>query len=449
MTTAAIDWRTCLSDVRIGSAASLSKREEQSRSEFHKDYDRIIFSSAFRRLSDKTQVVPFPQSDYTRRRLTHSLEVSCVGRSLATEIYNCAELGLGKVLSQGDFEAIVATACLAHDIGNPPFGHFGEKAIQDWARSFLNQDHPAGSTGDTDRFGLQQLTVAERMDLTEFEGNAQSFRVLTRLQMANRPGGMRLTAATLGALIKYPRPSVVSEPSRYRKHGCFQDDLPLFQQVFQVTGQPMDVAGEGGAREEFSRHPRAWLSEAADDICYVIVDLEDGWKAGLITLDEATEILDGIGKSQRRESSIPPEDRLAMGRALAINQLVQQCATVYRDNVQRIVMGEFQGALIEHCPSIDYYLQARTLVRDRVFHSIRVLELEAAGYRAIQGLLGMLVPAVLTPAPDRLQQHLRRLAGVNLSETMSVYQKILACTDNVSGMTDRYCVEQYQKWSGV
>ncbi|MCP4510978.1 MAG: dNTP triphosphohydrolase, partial [Fuerstiella sp.] len=173
-------WYQFLSNKRIGSSRPATIERDASRSEFHKDYDRIIFSSAFRRLSDKTQVVPFPKSDYTRQRLTHSLEVSCVGRSLATNVYEMVRGEIGEFVSQGDFEAIVAAACLAHDIGNPPFGHFGEKAIQDWGREVLREAR------------FDSLSDAERSDLTLFEGNAQSFRVLTRLQMSNRRGGMRL-----------------------------------------------------------------------------------------------------------------------------------------------------------------------------------------------------------------------------------------------------------------
>ncbi|MCA9038017.1 MAG: dNTP triphosphohydrolase [Planctomycetaceae bacterium] len=436
MTPAPFNWRPFLSDQRIGGSASTASSTETLRSEFHRDYDRIIFSSAFRRLSDKTQVVPFPQSDYTRRRLTHSLEVSCVGRSLATEIYSHRDSGISSVVSQGDFEAIVATACLAHDIGNPPFGHFGERAIQDWATEFFSQNKLGWELAG-------QMTEGQRADLTAFEGNAQSFRVLTRLQMSNRVGGMRLTAATLGALIKYPRPSFIgNQPARYRKHGCFEDDRALFDAVFSVAGR---TAGPSG---EFSRHPLAWLTEAADDICYVVVDLEDGWKAGLVSLDDAVRILDAIGKPSWDASGLPDEDRLAMARALAISQLVQECSVVFQQHMAEILDGTFEGALIDYCPSGEPYNEARTLVCRQVFQSTRVLEMEAAGYRAIQGLLNMLVPAVLSSAPNRFQRHLIQLTGVRVAGEMSDYQKLLACTDNVSGMTDRYCVEQFQKLSG-
>lgn len=431
MTAPQSPWSPFLSPGRIGSrTAAASPVEAQRRSEFHKDYDRIIFSSAFRRLSDKTQVVPFPQSDYTRRRLTHSLEVSCVGRSLATEIYDGDQSGLKEQIAQGDFEAIVATACLAHDIGNPPFGHFGERAIQDWAHNWI-MANPGNS-----------LTPAERQDLLKFEGNAQSFRVLTRLQMANRYGGMRLTAASLGAVIKYPRPSLTPGKSRYRKHGVFQDDWTLFSAVFEASGRSLEPSGE------FSRHPLAWLSEAADDICYVIIDLEDGCKSGAIPLAEGIGILEQIAPPVRGTDSIPDDDRLAMARALAINQLVQQAAVVFRSHFSEILDGTFASSLVDHCPAKDAYQTAKAVVFDKVFRSPRVLELEVGGYRAIQGLLEMLSSAVLAQRPNRLEDHLLSLFSLRIADDATTYQKLLACTDAVSGMTDRFCMEQFQKLTG-
>lgn len=432
-------WLPFLSPQRVGAkadAGSKSRPEGPGRSEFHRDYDRIIFSSAFRRLSDKTQVVPFPQSDYTRRRLTHSLEVSCVGRSLATEIYSDASCGLQSQIAQGDFEAIVATACLAHDIGNPPFGHFGERAIQDWAKRWI-ENHPH-----------HELSVAQATDLTRFEGNAQTFRVLTRLQMASRAGGMRLTAASLGAVIKYPRPSVVAGPSvvaegsRWKKHGVFQDDFELFSDVFRIAGRNLQPNGQ------FGRHPLAWLSEAADDICYVIIDLEDGCKSGAISLNEGVAILEAIAPPERSTSHIPSDDRLAMARALAINHLVQQAATVFRTNLSQILDGSFSSSLVERCPSFTAYQQAREIVFEKVFRSARVLELEAGGYRAIQGLLDMLASALLAAHPNQFDRHLLALTGLTPDPSASQYQKLLACTDAVSGMTDRFCMEQFQKLTG-
>lgn len=422
-------WKPFLSSQRIGSSKPEVPRAQVSRSEFHKDYDRIIFSSAFRRLADKTQVVPFPESDYTRQRLTHSLEVSCVGRSLATSVFESVRDEVGSLVSQGDFEAIVAAACLAHDIGNPPFGHFGEKAIQDWATSTLSDK----------RFA--DLTEAQRNDLILFEGNAQSFRVLTRLQMRNRRGGMRLTAATLGALIKYPRPSTVDGETAFKKHGCFQDDAELFRDVFTTAGRTADSFGQ------YARHPLALLSESADDICYAIIDLEDGCKAGLIPINDALEVLENISPGATG-SNMPHADRLSMGRAMVINELVTQCAEVFNVHMAGILDGSFRGALIDQAPTADAYSDAKRIAFERVFNSARVLELEAAGYRAIQGLMEILTTAVLAESPSAFDKHVCKLINVRTDESMSLYQKLLACTDQVSGMTDRYCIELFRKLSG-
>ncbi|MEZ6121839.1 MAG: dNTP triphosphohydrolase [Planctomycetaceae bacterium] len=423
-------WTQLLSCQRIGSSRPAVERSASSRSEFHKDYDRIIFSSAFRRLSDKTQVVPFPESDYTRQRLTHSLEVSCVGRSLATSVYDLVQHDVAGLVTQGDFEAIVAAACLAHDIGNPPFGHFGERAIQDWAKSWLADS------------SATELSPAERADLEQFEGNAQSFRVLTRLQMSNRQGGMRLTAATLGALVKYPRPSIVAGQPRYRKHGCVQDDRELFQEVFLHSGRQPDDSGQ------YARHPLALLSEAADDICYAIIDLEDGCRAGLIPIDAALQILEDLRTGSTGSAAMPDVERLSMGRAMVIDSLVGQCTDVFREHLDAILAGSFQGSLVGRTVSKPAYDLAKQTALERVFNSERVLELEAGGYRAIQGLLTILTTAVMSDSPSGFDQHVLKLTHPAVHEQMSLYQRLLACTDVVSGMTDRHCVDLYRKLSG-
>lgn len=423
-------WQHFLSDVRVGSGQPANAPVGDSgRSEFHKDYDRIIFSSAFRRLADKTQVVPLPQSPYTRQRLTHSLEVSCVGRSLATHVYNSFGNEITNVRKQGDFEAIVATACLAHDIGNPPFGHFGEKAIQDWAKK--NRELP----------GLRDLTEDEFSDIARFEGNAQTFRILTRLQMS-RPGGMRLTAATLGAVIKYPTYSCMAKKGRYKKHGCFIDDSDCFEETFRLVNRPADSSNE------YSRHPLALLSEAADDICYAIIDLEDGCKSGLIVPEQAFEILDRFKKPYSSEKDKPMTDRISLRRATSIGVLAEQCIGVFKDNIAAIIDGTFTGSLIDHCASNDAYCAATKITREKVFHNERVLAMEAAGYSAIQGLLDILLPAAFSDEPRGFDAHVRRLTGVVLEESMSGYQRVLACTDYVSSMTDRHCLELFQTLSG-
>jgi dGTPase len=422
-------WQHFLSDTRVGEPNPRPTDANAPRSEFHKDYDRIIFSAAFRRLSEKTQVVPFPETAYTRQRLTHSLEVSCVGRSLATHIYHMLGDDISDVCAQGDFEAVVAAACLAHDIGNPPFGHFGEKAIQEWARKNRHS------------IGLSELSDTELSDIERFEGNAQTFRILSRLQMS-RAGGMRLTAATLGAVIKYPTFSSLAKKHRYKKHGCFEDDRQLFQETFERIERPADEHGE------YARHPLAFLSEAADDICYAIIDLEDGCKAGLVPLDEGCAILEAIGDIRLRGKTMPATDKMAMGRALAINELAQQCVQVFADNTTAIIDGTFTGSLIDHCPASEPYAAATQLVREKVFDNERVIEMEAAGYSAIQGLLDILLPAAMVNSPKGYDSHVLKLTDIRITPSMTPYQRILACTDYVSGMTDRYCLELFQKLSG-
>lgn len=425
-------WSQYLSDHRVGGGAKSSAADDLARtgrSEFHKDYDRIIFSSAFRRLSDKTQVVPLPRSDYTRQRLTHSLEVSCVGRSLATMVYDQIGSEAKKTVAQGDFEAIVAAACLAHDIGNPPFGHFGEKAIQDWATS-LQQDGR-----------LEGLSPAEQADLVQFEGNAQSFRVLTRLQMGSRRGGMRLTAATLGALMKYPCGSSETSKDGHKKHGYYQDDQSLFQEVCETTGMKSTEAG-------VVRHPLAYLSEAADDICYAIIDLEDGCRAGLVKEESALSTFEAISAGSTGTATMPLADRLSMGRAITINHLVQQCAEVFASKQEDILAGQFRGSLVAGCSSTSAYQTAKEVAIREYFNSEIVLAMEATGYRAIQGLLQLLSEAVTASQRTSFDEHVLKLLKVRIPDQATHYQRLLASSDCISSLTDRHTIQLYRTLTG-
>ncbi|MEP3481057.1 MAG: dGTP triphosphohydrolase [Fuerstiella sp.] len=419
-----------MSDHRVGGRATETKAAGTGRSEFHKDYDRIIFSSAFRRLSDKTQVVPLPRSDYTRQRLTHSLEVSCVGRSLATLVYELVDEDAREVVAQGDFEAIVAAACLAHDIGNPPFGHFGEKAIQDWAVALQDEGR------------LEGLTPAEAADLVQFEGNAQSFRVLTRLQMGIRRGGMRLTGATLGALMKYPCSSAETSKQGYKKHGYYQDDEELFREACEVTGMKRTSTGE------VVRHPLAYLSEAADDICYAIIDLEDGCRAGLVKEESALSTFEALAKDCTGSSSMPLADRLSMGRAIAINKLVTQSAEVFSEHRSQILEGTFQGSLVGHSGSSDAYQMAKEVAIKEYFNSEIVLAMEATGYRAIQGLLQLLSHALTVKQQSSFDRHVLKLLKVDRNDEATLYNKLLTTTDSISSLTDRHTIQLYRTLTG-
>ena len=272
-----MDWNRLLSRIRPG--LSRPHPDSEARTDFQRDFDRIVFSSAFRRLQDKTQVFPLSQSDYVRTRLTHSLEVSSVGRSLGTMVGDrvIRRHDLKGVYPQ-DFGAVVAAACLAHDIGNPPFGHAGEDAIRLW--------FAASATGQA---VLETLSEPQRQDFLRFEGNAQGFRIITRLQSPDNRGGMQLTCALLGAFTKYPRAAWLSVPSplgvAFRKFGFYQDDRDLFAEVAGHLG--LDEVAPGAWR----RHPLAWLVEAADDICYRIIDVEDAFRLQQLRFEDVRDLL--------------------------------------------------------------------------------------------------------------------------------------------------------------
>jgi len=306
-------WERLLSRRRLGTAPSA---EVPDRTAFQRDYDRLVFSSAFRRLQDKTQVFPLAESDYVRTRLTHSLEASCVGRSLGTLVGQALEESdrLPDAIGAADVGAIVAAAGLAHDIGNPPFGHSGEDAIGHW---FAHSE--AG------RRYLDQLDEAQAEELRRFEGNAQGFRVITRLQNPDSAGGLGLTCATLGAFSKYPRGAARSAAEREydgasnKKFGFFEAERGRFETVAAEVGLIPRRAGES-----WYRHPLAFLVEAADDICYHIVDLEDAFRLGHVTFAETEALLHAIAapRSGRLSAIQGEKEKIAYLRATAINALV-------------------------------------------------------------------------------------------------------------------------------
>lgn len=269
-----MQWEQLLSLRRQGDTNKrLRIEQDETRLGFEVDYDRVIFSSAFRSLQDKTQVIPLSKTSFVHTRLTHSLEVSVVGRSLGRTV--------GKAILEkhphllkvhgyqfNDFGAIVAAAALAHDIGNPPFGHSGEKAIGNY---FLN--------GKGKRF-KSKLTEKEYQDLVDFEGNANGFKILTESKNGVE-GSLRLSYSTLGAFMKYPKESLPKKPTSHiadKKYGVFQSEKEFFVEVAQELG----LQKKDASQLSFNRHPLAYLVEAADDICYTIIDFEDGINLGLI-----------------------------------------------------------------------------------------------------------------------------------------------------------------------
>lgn len=422
------------------------------RSQFQRDYDRILFSSAFRRMQDKTQVFPLAKNDYVRTRLTHSLEVSSVGRSLGVMVGDVLlkkypELSEAR-LQASDFGTVVAAACLSHDIGNPPFGHAGESAIQEWFRSSdVDRMHLAGR-------GMRDVCLE---DLRSFEGNAQGFRILTRLQFPSQKGGMQLSAAVLGAFAKYPRLSAV-EPTGAtgisgKKFGFFEADADSFRQVAEVLGLRKKANGA------WYRHPLAFLMEAADDICYRIMDVEDGFRSGYLKFDEVHNLFEAVldKPSLKRLDDIPSnKHKVEYLRAKAIDTAIREVVTVFLDREEAILAGRFDEDLMKHVEHAEAFSVFKELAREKVYSARAVLEVEACGFKVLGGLLEAFLSAVddyaskgAAGASARSKTMLRLLPEGSVRDGLDFYERALVVTDAVSGMTDSFALTMYQRIHGI
>lgn len=429
-------WQTLITAKRISSSTTNFTASTDHRVDFQRDWDRIVFSTPFRRLHDKTQVFPLPDDDVVHSRLTHSLEVASVGRSLGAR--SAQYLGFDE-LAQRNIGGIVAAACLAHDIGNPPFGHAGEDAI---ARYF-------------DAHRVPGLNEREACDLATYEGNAQGFRILCRLQF-EQYGGMRLTASTLGAFLKYPRESGHDFPSQvleFKKNGVFQSEIGILEELAGTLGLPSTLTPHGG--RGWRRHPFAYLLEAADDICNSILDLEDAARLGWIRHDELGEILAQLVSKKAADTALGYDDaseRTGYLRATAIGALVAQCADVFAARVDALLDGESVGPLVKLCPAAPVVRELENLARDKCYQNPNVLEREAAGYNAIHGLLDRFIPPLIEQ-PKRGSFEARMAALVrqraSVDDNMSTYEKVLRALDYISGMTDSYAVATFRRLSGV
>ncbi len=463
---AMMDWAKLLSPARLGKEAAEARHPE--RSPFQRDFDRIVFSSAFRRLQDKTQVFPLADSDYVRTRLTHSLEAACVGRSLGTSIGT--QLFERHRLPEGvypsDIGDIVAAACLAHDIGNPPFGHSGEDAIRHW---FLTSPqaralHPAlaetpGQSGQSGQSGQYN-------DFARFEGNAQGFRIVTRLQMPDNRGGLQLTCATLGAFAKYPvdsrLPAAERKSASTKKFSFFRSEAALFGEVAEKTGL-LPREGSVNGCEGWCRHPLAFVVEAADDICYRLVDFEDGGRIGLLRYEEVRDafaaVIDKPGTLKHAETIRSEKERLEFLRANAIGRAVAQSADVFMANEAALLAGEFEQSLIDCTPASAPLKAIVRRSRETIYASPRGLEIEAAGFEVIGGLLDLFVEAVEAVAakgPDASPRWRNLLmlvpeqsVGAGRVPAPDVYTRLQRMTDFVSGMTDSFAVNLYKKVRGI
>ncbi|HEX6225615.1 MAG TPA: deoxyguanosinetriphosphate triphosphohydrolase [Chryseolinea sp.] len=439
-----MNWNTLLSSQRSGQKVLPA---DQYRSAFEQDYDRIIFSHPFRRLQDKTQVHPLPEHDFVHTRLTHSLEVSSVGRSLGKrvgEVILQRYPQLQNTFSLFDFGAIVAAASLTHDLGNPPFGHAGEDAISDF---FAH--HPNG------QFFLDKVKAESWADLIKFEGNAQGFRILSKNQF-----GLKLTFATLGAFTKYPCPAYF--PSRdktkrsQKKYGFFQTEMALFAEVASALG--LQAAAPGVWR----RHPLAFLVEAADDICYSIIDLEDGCSLGLVSYHDAKMLFESVitkskSKLGKLEAIGGQAERIGYLRALAIADLMDECSTLFLENEDAILNGTFDQALCDQCPSQDSLKQIIAISIEKIYRARSVVEIEAAGHEVIPGLLNEFTQAgvhLMEHKVSRKYGNLQKLLPLEITSKIKsnpgdYYLMLRDIVDFISGMTDRHAISLYRKIKGM
>jgi dGTPase len=440
-----MNWEQLLSLKRQGDTSKrLRKEQDDTRLGFEVDYDRIIFSSAFRSLQDKTQVIPLSKTDFVHTRLTHSLEVSVVGRSIGRLV--------GKKIIEkhpylqeihgfqaNDFGAIVAAASLAHDIGNPPFGHSGEKAIGEYF-----------SIGKGQQF-KDSLTDKEWQDLIDFEGNANGFSVLT----ASRPGiegGLRISYATLGAFMKYPKESLPKKPTSNiadKKYGFFQSDKLFFQEVASELGM---IANKTGDNIGYERHPLAYLVEAADDICYTIIDFEDGINLGLVSEDFALEYLIKLVKdsidSNKYNTLTTKEDRISYLRALAIGSLINDAVKVFVENEEAIIKGNFPFALTDKSK---YKAQMDDIIKlsvKNIYNSREVIEKELTGYQIINNLLDKFITAYNNKYEGKETNYdnllLKILPEKHHLEKESLYKRLLHICHFVSMLTDGNALLYYQ-----
>lgn len=432
-----MNWEQLLSLKRQGDKGKrLRIEQDDTRLGFEVDYDRIIFSSAFRSLQDKTQVIPLSKTDFVHTRLTHSLEVSVVGRSIGRLvgkkiIEKYPHLQEIHGYQANDFGAIVAAASLAHDIGNPPFGHSGEKAIGEYFSIGKGQKYK------------EQLTDKEWQDLIDFEGNANGFSVLT----SSRPGiegSIRLTYAVLGAFMKYPKESLPKKPTSNiadKKYGFFQTDKEFFKEVADELGL---IPNKSGNDIGYERHPLAYLVEAADDICYTIIDFEDGINLGLVSEDYALEYLIKLVKdtidANKYQTLTTKEDRISYLRALAIGNLINDAVRIFIENEEAILKGEFPYALTDKSK---YKAQIDDIIElsvKKIYQSREVIEKELSGYQMINNLLDKFITAYNNNYEGKATNYdkllLKILPEKHHIEKESLYERLLHICHFISMLTD-------------
>ena len=443
-----MNWEQLLSLKRFGDTEKRHRaKQDETRLGFDVDFDRIIFSSAFRSLQDKTQVIPLSETDFVHTRLTHSLEVSVVGRTLGRRVGkallerhpNLKELGY----TFNDFGAIVAAASVAHDIGNPPFGHSGEKSIGEYFK-----------TGNGLKY-KNNVSEKEYQDLIGFEGNANGFKILTESREGIN-GGLRLSYATLGAFIKYPKESLPKKLTNHivdKKYGVFQSEKEAFLDIADNLGLKQKSSTEDIS---FFRHPLAYLAEAADDICYTIIDFEDGINLGLIEEEYALEYLINLVRntinSKKYYSLKHTKDRVSYLRALAINTLINETVEIFLANEKAVLKGEFEKPLLDKCK---YETQIDDIIKisvEKIYKSKEVVEKEVAGYKIIADLLDVFVNALNNNYEGNSSNYdeliLDLLPKEYQTEMSSLYNRIMSTCTYISRMSDSYAIRLHKKIQG-
>ncbi len=440
-----MEWKQLISNKRFGQEHKHAERHDD-RSEFKRDYDRLIFSSAFRRLQNKTQVFPLPGSIFVHNRLTHSLEVASVGMSIGNDISRRViqkQPDLKDTLVE-EIGTIVSAACLAHDLGNPPFGHSGEKAIQ----TFFSEG-PG--------LKIKSMVSSEFWDdITHFEGNANAFRILTHRFKGRRQGGFVMTYSMLASIVKYPFASSLAR--NHGKFGFFASEAESYRKIADELG--ISCKSAPGEPLKYARHPLVYMVEAADDICYEIMDIEDSHKLKILSYAETEHLLlsffDEDIQQKIRQRIIDEEltdenEKVVYMRASVIGKLENECVAAFLAHEEEILAGTFEGSLIDHISERQKkaYQECEKISYSKIYQSKPVLDIELSGYQIMATLMKVFVEAAVNPSRFYSKQLLRRVSSQYDIENENLEERIMAVLDYISGMTDIYALDIYQKINGI
>ena len=440
-----MEWKQLISNKRFGQEHKHAERHDD-RSEFKRDYDRLIFSSAFRRLQNKTQVFPLPGSIFVHNRLTHSLEVASVGMSIGNDISRRViqkRPELKETLVE-EIGTIVSAACLAHDLGNPPFGHSGEKAIQTFFSEGPGQK-------------IKSMVSSEFWDdITHFEGNANAFRILTHRFKGRRQGGFVMTYSMLASIVKYPFASSLA--GNHGKFGFFASEADSYRKIADELG--IFCKSAPGEPLKYARHPLVYMVEAADDICYEIMDIEDSHKLKILSFAETEHLLlsffDEEIQQKIRQRIIDEEltdenEKVVYMRASVIGKLENECVAAFLAHEEEILAGTFEGSLIDHISERQKkaYKECEKISYSKIYQSKPVLDIELSGYQIMATLMKVFVEAAVNPSRFYSKQLLRRVSSQYDIENENLEERIMAVLDYISGMTDIYALDIYQKINGI